>query len=124
MNIVDSSAWLEYLADTKNAPFFAEVIENTSELLVPSVIIYEVFKKTMKERDETAAVIAFEQMQNGKILELDEWTAVLASKISVEQKLGMADSIIYAMTLISNATLWTQDSDFANLPNVMFFPKK
>lgn len=123
MNIVDSSIWLEYFGNTNRAGLFAEVVENRNELLVPSIIIYEVFKKIMKERDETSAVQAIEQMQLGKIVQLDDWMAILASKISIGENLGMADSIIYATTLLYGATLWTQDADFKDLENVKYFPK-
>lgn len=41
MNVVDSSGWLEYFADGPNADFFAPAIENTSELVVPTISIYE-----------------------------------------------------------------------------------
>jgi hypothetical protein len=34
MNVVDSSGWLEYLAEEPNAEFFAPAIENTTELYV------------------------------------------------------------------------------------------
>ena len=47
MNVVDSSGWLEYFADGSNAEFFAAAIENTAELIVPTVSIYEVFKRTL-----------------------------------------------------------------------------
>jgi predicted nucleic acid-binding protein len=123
MNIVDSSGWLEYLGKTDRACLFKEAIEDVNDLLVPSVIVYEVFKKMAKERGETMAVDVFEQMQDGQSAELDEWTAVLAGKISIGENLGMADAIIYAITLLYDATLWTQDADFKDLPNVKYFAK-
>ncbi len=52
MNVVDSSGWLEYFADARNADFFAAAIENTAELVVPSISIYEVFKRVLQQRDE------------------------------------------------------------------------
>ena len=48
MNVVDSSGWLEYFADAPNSDFFAQVIENESELVVPSISIYEVFKRVLQ----------------------------------------------------------------------------
>lgn len=44
-NIVDSSGWLEYLADSDRAALFASAIEDAENLLVPVISIYEVFKK-------------------------------------------------------------------------------
>ncbi len=37
MNVIDSSAWLEYFADGPNASFFAEPIEDTPSLVVPTL---------------------------------------------------------------------------------------
>jgi len=36
---------------------------------------------------------------------------------------SMADSLIYATATIFKCIVWTQDSDFENLPGVKFFPK-
>ena len=57
MNVVDSSAWLEYFANGPNAEFFAPAIEKTAELLVPSLTLYEVFKR-VQQRDEDSALRA------------------------------------------------------------------
>ena len=37
--------------------------------------------------------------------------------------LPLADSLIYATAKRHEATLWTQDEHYKNLPNVRFFPK-
>ena len=42
-NVVDSSGWLEYFIDSKRAPLFAPAIEDTTNLLVPVIVLYEVF---------------------------------------------------------------------------------
>ena len=52
MNIVDSSGWLEYVADAPNADFFAPALEDVSHLLVPSISVYEVFKRVYQDRTE------------------------------------------------------------------------
>ena len=44
MNVVDSSAWLEYFADGPNAEHFAGAIETPDELLAPSITLLEVLK--------------------------------------------------------------------------------
>jgi len=50
MNVVDSSGLLEYFADADNADFFAPAIENTAELVVPPVSLYEVFKRILQQK--------------------------------------------------------------------------
>jgi hypothetical protein len=54
MNVVDSSAWLEYFADGPNAADFAPVIADPENLLVPSITLFEVFKRLPDPCDEPA----------------------------------------------------------------------
>jgi predicted nucleic acid-binding protein len=53
MNVVDSSGWIEYFADAQNADFFAEPIEQTNQLIVPTISIYEVFKNVFREENHS-----------------------------------------------------------------------
>ncbi|GBF43758.1 PIN domain protein [Leptospira ellinghausenii] len=43
MNVVDSSGWLEYFTGTNRANLYAEAIEKTESLLVPSLSLIEIF---------------------------------------------------------------------------------
>lgn len=124
MNIVDSSAWLEYFTDTKNAKNFARVIEESESILIPSIILYEVFKKVLSERGEDMALRIIAHMKLGKIVDLNLEIALWAARLAKEHKLPMADSIILATAQKYNATIWTQDSDFKNFKGVKFFVKK
>ncbi|EHQ07417.1 type II toxin-antitoxin system VapC family toxin [Leptonema illini] len=124
MNVVDSSGWLEYFADSDRADLFAKPIEDTEHLIVPSISVYEVFKKLLIEFNEDTALTAIAHMQIGKVIDLDQDLAMTAARISVEEKIPMADSIIWATTLRHGATLWTQDEDFKNIKgNVKYFSK-
>ena len=96
MNVVDSSGWLEYFADGSNADFFASAIESVSDLVVPSISIYEVFKKVLQERGESEGFQAVAAMQQGRVVDLDATLALRAAKISAELKLPMADSVMLA----------------------------
>jgi toxin FitB len=124
VNVVDSCAWLEYFADGPNADYFAPAIEDVEHLLVPSVCIYEVFKKVLSERGDDAALQAVALMRQGKIVDLDFSLALYAASISKERKLPFADSIIYATASSRNAVVWTQDDHFASLDNVRYRAKK
>ncbi len=119
MNVVDSSAWLEYFADTDRANLFAAAIEDTDNLIVPSISLYEVYKKALRESGADAASAVFNSMNLGQIIDLD---ASLALEAAIH-KLPLADSIIYATTIRCGATLWTQDADFETLPSVRYFRK-
>ena len=124
MNVVDSSGWLEYFSDAPNASIFSEPIEATDELLVPTVSIYEVFKKVLLERGETEALRAIGFMQLGRVVDLTSTIALHAAKISAEVKIPMADSIMLASAREFDAILWAQDSDFEGIEGVEFVPKK
>ncbi|HSL84832.1 MAG TPA: type II toxin-antitoxin system VapC family toxin [Thermoanaerobaculia bacterium] len=123
MNVVDSSGWLEFLADNPNADAFAEPILKPEILLVPVVSIYEVFKKVLLERDETTALQVVALMMQGRLVDLDADLALSAAKLSIAQRLPMADSLILSTARKYGATLWTQDEDFAGMEGVRYFPK-
>ena len=123
MNIVDSSGWLEYFSDGPNADCFAEPLGNTLELLVPTIILYEVFKVVCRQRGEDSALQATALMQQGRIIELSTAISLFAAKLNLEKKIPMADSIILATAQTHDATLWTQDNDFEGLVGVRYFSK-
>lgn len=120
MNVVDSSGWLEYLADGPNASFFAPAIERSADLLVPTLSIFEVFKRVLGQRDESQALQSIALMHQGQVVELTASLALDAARLSRSARLPMADSIMLATARAHGATLWTQDSDFEGLPDVCF----
>jgi predicted nucleic acid-binding protein len=124
MNVVDSSAWLEYFADGPNARFFAKPIEDTARLVVPSVSLYEVFKRVLQQRNESQALQAVAVMQQGTVVELSSTLALGSARLSVDHGLPMADSIMLATARAFGATLWTQDADFEGIDGVRYRPKK
>jgi predicted nucleic acid-binding protein len=124
MNVVDSCGWLEYFADGPNADFFAPAIENVSELVVPSISVYEVFKRVLQQRDESDALQAAAVMQQGLVVDLDTAIALNAAKISVELRLPMADSVMLATARAHHATLWTQDADFSDIEGIQYVEKR
>ena len=123
MNLVDSSGWLEYLADGRNAEFFAAAIEDTENLIVSTINIYEVFKRILQQRGEDAALQAVALMHQAGVVDVTSPIAMDAVKLSAELKLPMADSLILSTARTFGATLWTQDADFDGLPNVRFTKK-
>ena len=120
MNVVDSSAWLEYFADGPNASFFAEPIERPDELVVPSLTLYEVFKRVLQQREEGDALRAVALMQQGQVVDLDAAVALRAARVSLETRLPLADSVLLATARLFDATLWTQDADFESLAGVRY----
>ncbi|HLC02911.1 MAG TPA: type II toxin-antitoxin system VapC family toxin [Anaerolineales bacterium] len=126
MNVVDSSGWLEFFADGPNAVFFAPAIQRPAELLVPTVSLYQVFKRILQQKEETDALRAVAAMQQGAVLPLDEGLALSAARLSLDAKLPLADSIMLASARTAGAALWTQDQDFEGMEGVHYIkaPKR
>jgi uncharacterized protein with PIN domain len=124
VNVVDSSAWLAWLADEPGARNFEDAIEKTDSLVVPSICLTEVFKVVARERDEGSALQAVAFMQSGRVIDLDGDLAVAAAAAGAEHKLPLADSVVYATAQLVGGIVWTQDEDFDGLPGVKFFKKR
>jgi toxin FitB len=116
-NVVDSSGWIEYLANTKRAQLFAEPIQRMESLIVPVLSIYEVFKKVLRERGEESALQVAAQMQLGTVVDLDAALCLEAARYA----LPLADSILYATAQAYDALFWTQDEHFRDWPGVKYF---
>ena len=120
MNVVDSSGWVEYFARGKNAKFFISPVQDLDNLLVPTICMYEVFKRLALDIGEESALQAVGIMSSGRVIELDRKIALDAAQISLDLKLAMADSIILATARAHDATLWTQDEHFKDIEGVRY----
>lgn len=123
MNVVDSSGWLSYFADEPHAKHFHKPLNDPSSLIVPTVIVYEVFKVVLRESSENEALQVVAAMQKGDVVDLSISLSITASKLSLQHNLPMAGSIILATANSFDATLWTLDSHFENIKNVKYFSK-
>src|SRR5689334_14271778 len=124
MNVVDSSGWLEYFINGKNAAFFAPAIEDAQNVIVPTISLFEVFKRILMDGNRDDALEAIAVMKEGRVVDLDDNLALVASELSYELKLPLADSIILATARANSATLWTQDAHFKDVQGVKFLQKK
>jgi predicted nucleic acid-binding protein len=123
MNVVDSSCWLEYLIGTEIGVAVAPAIEKLDELIVPTITLYEVYKKLLAEKDEKYALDVVSYMQAGTVIELNAGLSLSAAQISRKYKLPMADSIIYATSLRYSAIIFSCDKHFKDIPDIQYFPK-
>jgi predicted nucleic acid-binding protein len=118
VNLVDSCGWLEYLADGRNAGFYAQPLGDVKRLVVPAVCVYEVFRKVLAERGEDEALQAAALMRQGLLSPMDGDLALEAARLGLEHKLPMADSMVMATAQRHKAVIWTQDRHFTGLPGV------
>ena len=123
MNVVDSSGWLEYFSGSSLASKYTRYLEKPAELLVPSLVLYEVYRWIKRHTGEEEALKYVAKMNEGKVIPLDDTLALFAADLALEHRLALADSVVYATALNYNAKLITSDSDFKHLPHVTYFAK-
>lgn len=116
--VVDSSVWLEFFFQTSKKEKFSSAILSKEIILVPALVLFEVYKKIKRSLSEAEALLAIAQMKKEKVIALDEELALLAADLAIENKLGMADAIVYATARRYQAQLITADNDFRGLPQV------
>jgi predicted nucleic acid-binding protein len=123
VNLVDSSGWLEYLGGGPRAGSFSAALEDTEQLLVPTICVTEVCKVLQRDKGEEAAMETLAAMLRGKVIDLDADLAFRAAGIGIEHRIPTADSIILATAWRHEALLWTTDAHFKGLRGVRFFSK-
>ena len=124
MTLVDSVGWVEFFTDGPLAGEYFKYLQKPSEVIVPTIVLYEVYKKIKNERSEEAALVAVATMQNARIIPLTEELSLSAADASLSHKLAMADAIVYASAMQEGAKVVTSDNDLKDLPQVTYFPKK
>ncbi len=123
MIILDSSCWLEYFLNGKRADNYASIIEKDGEIIIPAIVLHEVFKVARRANGEDSALAVAAILQQFPIIPVDENIAMFSVKIGAQYSLAMADSMILSTAQIHHATLWTQDADFKKVANVKYFEK-
>ena len=124
MHVVDSSGWLEYLIEGKNADFIAPLIHDSDHLVTPAICIYEVCKRVLLQFGEDRALDIIGSMDNGLIVDINRQIAIDAALLSNNLKLVMANSLILVTARVYNATLWTQDKHFQDVEGVRYIEQK
>jgi len=124
VNLVDSSAWLEFFSNGHNAKAFSEPILSGDRLLVPTIVMYEVLKVLLRECGESEGLRAVAAMREGVVMPIDEELALNGAKLSLTYQLPMADALILACARARKATIWTQNSHFSQIKGVRYIPKK
>ncbi len=120
MHIVDSCGWLEWFTDGKLARRYEQYLAEVDVLLIPGVVVYEVYKVLKLEAGEEQAILAVSYMKRSTIIPLDDNLAIKAADISLLHGLAMADAMVYAAAHMHGALLYTSDADFKRLPLVQW----
>ncbi len=123
MIVVDSSGWIEFFTAGANAGKYQAYLERASRLVTPTIVLFEVYKLVKRERTEEEALLAVAQIQKTRVVPLSESLALAAADISLDLRLAMADSIVYATARAESAELVTSDKDLGGLPGVTYIRK-
>lgn len=118
--LVDSSGWIEFLRNGPLADRFAPYFAYEDKLIVPAIVLYEVYKKLL-----SASALAADKFLSAalrlRVVAIEERLAVAAARISIDRQLAMADAMIYATALDAGAQLLTSDTHFQGLPQVTVY---
>jgi toxin FitB len=120
LNVVDSCGWLEYFAAGPNSDFFAPALENTAQLIVPALCIYEVCKRMQVLHGTAAAEEVLAVMTKARVVQLDADQLFRAASASVRYKLSMGDAMVWQTAQEFQAALFTQDVGLKGLPDVNY----
>ena len=123
MQCVDSSGWIEFFLGSQSGKTFKPIIEQTTQLVVPTVSIFEVHRFLSRTTSPAERDNALALMSRGTVVELTNARAIAASEAAQKHKLAMADAVMYSIAREFNATFWTQDVDYKDLPGVSYHAK-
>ena len=114
--VVDSSVWIEIFVSGKKAKSCKRAIDDAKEVTVPTVVLYEIYKKIKHKVSEESALEAVASLSQYKVEDFNREIAMTAADLSLEHKIAMADSIVLAHALNKNTELLTLDNDFRGIP--------
>ena len=121
--LIDTCGWIEWLTNGVLVDKFTPYFKQPSNIIVPTVLQYELYKWVCREKNEMEAQSIITISKQSKVIPLDTSLALLAAKLASQYKLSVADALIYATAQRNEAELITSDNHFFNLPGVCYFSK-
>ncbi len=123
MIIVDSCGWLEWFTNGKLADRYERYLADQNNMVLPAIVLYEVYKILKREVGEDKALLACGYMKNSPVIPIDDFLALAAADIALQEKLAMADELILATAHLNNCTIITSDADLKNQSCVEYIAK-
>jgi len=118
--LLDSSGWIEFFTDGPLADRYAVYLTSRYQLITPTIVLYEVYKKIKREKGEETALLFAGRLNATEVVQLTESIALLAADVSLRHGLAMADAIVYATAKDQDAEVVTGDADLKDLPGVVY----
>jgi predicted nucleic acid-binding protein len=123
MRLVDTSAWIEWLAGTPLGKKLIKEFPKKDACLVPTIVQLELAKWLTREAGEDQADQVIAYTQKCIVAPLDTQIALSAADLHRQYKLATADAIVYATALEYDTDVLTCDAHFNHLPGVIYFKK-
>ena len=120
MNVLDSSAWIEFFLGSRAGETYLPVVVELTSLIVPTVAILEVHRYLSRTVSPTVRDEHLNAMRRAQVVDLTDARAIAASDVAQIHKLAMADAIMYSIAREFKATFWTQDVDYKGLTGVKY----
>lgn len=124
MTVIDTSGWLEYLADGPLAAQYEKYLAKPEAIITPSIALSEVYKKVKKAKGAEVAMALVAQMEKTSVIALDEEIAVMAGDLALAHSLALPEAIAYATALREEAQLLTANPHLKGLEQVTFLQKE
>jgi len=118
--LMDSSGWIEFFTGGPLADRYAAYLAPQHEVVTPTIVLYEVYKKIKRERGEETAVLFSGRLTATRVVPLTDSIALLAADLSLQHGLAMADAVVYATARDQGAQLITGDADLKDFPDVVY----
>jgi predicted nucleic acid-binding protein len=123
LKVIDSVGWIEFFGGGSLAPHYRALIREQSDVLTPTIVMYEVYKRIALLFGENSAKEAVAAMAGTLVVPLDDTLALLAAQLAAKHKLPMADAIVYATGRQLGADVVTSDKHFEGLDGVEYIPR-
>ena len=118
--LMDSSGWIEFFTGGPLAERYAAYLTPRHDIITPTIVLYEVYKKIKREKGEETALLFTGRLSATHVVQLTESIAYLAADFSMRHGLAMADAIVYATAKDQEADVVTGDTDLKDLPGVVY----
>ena len=123
LRVVDTSAWIEWLAGSALGKKLGKEIPEKARCIVPTIVQLELSKWLVRELGEDQADLVIAYTQKCVVVPLDTAIALMAADLHRAHKLATADAIVYATARQQGADLLTCDRHFEGLSDVALFAK-
>jgi predicted nucleic acid-binding protein len=123
MRVIDTSIWIEVFRGSDLGRKHLPLLSTPEDIIVPTIIQYEIFKWLSRERTVEEATLAITFTGECHVRELTTELAMLAAELSAIHKLHATDAIILATARWHEVPLVTCDAHFEGLPGVEYFEK-